>query len=98
MTEEPDVIATNAIHAAIAAADAICSVALRERSSGGNHAGAVQLLTGVDPRLGAALKRALDRKTQAAYETRDIAAKDAESCVRQASLLVDEARRRVLAT
>jgi hypothetical protein len=38
MSEEPDVIATNAIHAAIAAADAICCVALRVRPSDGNHA------------------------------------------------------------
>jgi hypothetical protein len=98
MSEEPDVIATNAIHAAIAAADAICCVALRVRPSDGNHAAAVQLLSTVDPRFGAALKRALDRKTQAAYETRDISVKDAESCVRQAAMLADEARRRILAT
>ncbi|MHB8288582.1 MAG: hypothetical protein ACYDEY_05000 [Acidimicrobiales bacterium] len=93
---DPDVIATNAIHAAIAAADAICCVALRERSSDGNHIAAVDLLTGIDQRLAATLKRTLDRKTQAAYESRDMAVGDAATCVRQATTLVAEARRRVL--
>jgi hypothetical protein len=91
-----DVIATNAIHAAIAAADAICCLALRERSADANHAAAVELLAQVDTRLSAAVRRALDRKTQAAYETRDVSARDAQSCVRQAALLLDDAQRRML--
>lgn len=36
--QDPDVVATNAIHAAIAAADVVCCVALRERSADGNQA------------------------------------------------------------
>lgn len=95
---DADVIATNAIHAAIAAADAICCVALRERAADGSHAPAVQLLARVDRTLAAALGRCLDRKTQAAYESRDITPTDAASCVRQASTLVQAARSRMLST
>jgi len=94
--QDADVVATNAIHSAIAAADAVCCVALRERSADGNHAAAIQLLSRVDNNLSAALKRALDRKTQAAYESRDISASDARMCLRQAALLVAAARDRVL--
>ena len=50
---DPDVIATNAIHAAIAAADAICCMALRKRSGGPDHATAPSLLAQVDPKFGA---------------------------------------------
>lgn len=98
IADHADVVATNAIHAAIAAADAICCVALRERSADGNHGAAVQLLGRVDGKLANALSRSLNRKTQASYESRDIAAKDATACVRQATLLVDAARDRVLGT
>ncbi|MGH9023082.1 MAG: hypothetical protein ACRDV9_08280 [Acidimicrobiia bacterium] len=93
---DADVIATNAIHAAIASADAICCIALRERSSGVEHTAAVNLLATVDAQLAHHLNRALARKTQAAYESRDIAARDAASCVRQATLLVVAARARLL--
>jgi hypothetical protein len=96
--QDPDVIATNAIHAAIAAADAACCVALRERSADGNHAAAIELLGRVDKNLAAALKRALDRKNQAAYESRDISVSDATMCVRQADLLVAAARQRILSS
>ncbi len=93
---DPDVIATNAIHAAIAAADAICCIALRERSADGSHAMAVDLLGRVDRRLADALSRALSRKTQAAYESRDLAAKDAAACVRHAVSVIEAARPRVI--
>lgn len=94
----PDVVATNAIHAAVAAADAICCIALRERSADGSHPAAVQLLSRVDRKLASTLSRSLNRKTQAAYESRDIATKDAAACVRQATTLVEAARSRVLTT
>src|SRR3954468_7997879 len=68
LLDAPDVVATNAIHAAIAASDAITCYALIERSNDGNHGAAVDLLRQVDPSLATTLKRALDRKTQAAYE------------------------------
>lgn len=93
----PDVIATNAIHAAIAAADAICCVALRERSTDGSHTAAADLLKRVDARLSATFRRCLDRKTQAAYEARDVSARDAVACVKQAVTLIEAARARVTA-
>jgi len=72
-------------------------VALRERSADGNHGAAVTLLGQVDKTLGATLRRALDRKNQAASEARDIADADAQACVRQATTLIGAARQRVTA-
>jgi hypothetical protein len=95
---DPDVKATNAIHAAIAAADAICCIALRERSADGNHSAAIDLLGAIDVQLAATLARLLARKQQAAYESRDISARDATTCIRQATTLVEAARRRNLST
>jgi len=96
-TADPDVKATNAIHAAIAAADAICCAALRERSADDTHTAATDLLASVDPGLANHLGRALARKTQAAYESRDISASDAAACVRRATTLLAAARARILA-
>jgi hypothetical protein len=45
-----------------------------------------------------ALKRALDRKNQAAYESRDISVSDAKMCFRQDELLVAAARQRILSS
>lgn len=95
---DPDVKATNAIHAAIAAVDAICCVSLRERSADGKHRAAVDLLRPVDPQLAVTLTRLLGRKQQAAYESRDISASDALTGIRQATTLVDAARERALST
>jgi hypothetical protein len=95
LLDAPDVVATNAIHAAIAAADAITCHALGERSSDGNHVAAVDLLRRVDPRLATMLKRALDRKTQAAYSNADISRADAASCVRWAQQLLAAAEARL---
>lgn len=98
LATDPDVKATNAIHAAIAAADTICCLALRERSGDANHPAAVDLLRSVDPALATTLGRLLARKRQAAYESRDIGAKDAATCLRQAGTLVGAARSRALAS
>jgi hypothetical protein len=95
LLDAPDVVATNAIHAAIAAADAITCYALGERSSDGNHAAAVDLLRRVDSRLATMLKRALDRKTQAGYASADISRADAASCVRWAQQLLAAAEARL---
>ena len=94
LLDAPDVVATCAIHAAIAAADAITCHALGERSNDGNHVSAVDLLRQVDAKLATALKRALDRKTQAGYESVDIGAADAESCVKWAGQLLAAAEAR----
>jgi hypothetical protein len=94
--EQPDVVAAHAIHAAVAAADSVCCVALRERSADGSGLAAIELLSRVDRKLSAALKRALDRQAQAAHESREISASDARVCLRQAEMLLDAARARVL--
>jgi hypothetical protein len=94
LLDAPDVVATCAIHAAIAASDAITCHALGERSNDGNHVSAVDLLRQVDAKLATALKRALDRKTQAGYESVDISAPDAASCVRWAEQLLAAAEER----
>lgn len=94
LLDAPDVVATCAIHAAIAAADAITCHALGERSSDGNHVSAVDLLRKVDTSLATALKRALDRKTQAGYESVDVSAAEATSCVRWARQLLAAAEAR----
>ena len=95
LLDAPDVVATNAIHASIAAADAITCSALGERSADSDHGAAVDLLRQVDASLAAALKRSLDRKTQAAYESDDISNSVALSCVKWAKKLVSGANRRL---
>ena len=95
LLDAPDVVATCAIHAAIAASDAITCHALGERSNDGNHVSAVDLLRRVDAKLATALKRAFDRKTQAGYESVDISAADAESCVKWAEQLLAAAEARL---
>lgn len=89
--ESADVVATNAIHAAIAAADVLTCVHLGERANGGDHASAAELLRKIDPNHALALKRALDRKTQASYESTDISMADAVRCRKWAKQLISEA-------
>jgi len=95
LLDAPDVVATNAIHAAIAAADAITCYALTERSNDGKHASAVDLLRQVDPTLATTLKRALDRKTQATYKSTDISGADAANFVKWAKQLLAGAETRL---
>lgn len=97
VVDDPDVKVTNAVHAGIAAADAICCTVLGQRSADDSHSAAVALLSSVDARLGNALNRALSRKNQAAYESRDVSTTDAAACVRQARTLTEAARARVQA-
>lgn len=95
LLDASDVVATWAIHAAIAASDAITCHALGERSNDGNHVSAVDLSRQVDAKSATALKRALDRKTQARYESVDISAADAASCVKWADQLLEAAEARL---
>lgn len=97
LLEAPDVVATNAIHAAIAAADAITCHALGEPSRDASHGAAVGLLRQVDPKLATALKRALDRKTQAGYESADVSDSNAASCIKWAKQIVAVAEARLQA-
>lgn len=76
-----------AILSAIAAADVLCCLALGERSNDGNHAAAIQLLGRVNPKLATSLRRALDHKQQAGYESRDLSDTDAATCLDQARKL-----------
>ena len=62
---------------------------------GGNHLGAIALLHTIDVGLSSALKRALDRKTQAAYESADPSRSAAGSCVKWARQLLTEAESRL---
>ena len=82
-----DVVATNAIHAAIAAADVLCCLRLGRRANDGNHRSATDLLRQIDPQHANHLRRALDHKQKAAYESRDLADSDAAACVEQARRL-----------
>ena len=95
VADDPDVKAMNAIHAAIAAADAICCREIGERSAGQDHRQSVELLTRVDKQLASHLRRSLEKKTQAAYGSDDVSATDADRCVVYAQRLVEAARRRV---
>ena len=82
-----DVVATNAILSAIASAGVLCCLALGRRSDDGNHHAAVALLAQVDSALSTQLRRALDHKQQAGYESRDLSDSDAATCVEQARKL-----------
>ncbi len=97
VSDNTDVVATNAIHAAIAAADVLCCLSLAKRSSSTNHHDAVDLLHQVDASAANALRRCLDLKTRAAYESRDVSARDAATTVRHAARLIDAAEKAVLA-
>jgi len=93
--ESSDVVATNAIHSAIAAADALTCFSLGERSNDGNHKSAVTLLRKVDAKSATLLKRALDLKTKAGYESEDISIADAKACIRRATSLISVAERKL---
>jgi hypothetical protein len=96
LLDDPDVRTTNAIHAAIAAADVICCLALGKRSSDGNHAAAVALLEQVDRKLAATLGRLLGLKAQASYEATNVPPSRASWSVAAAKRLVDAAEDRFL--
>ena len=90
-------IATNAIHTAIAAADVLCCLTLGRRSSSANHGDAVDLLRQVNTTDASSLRRCLDLKTKTVYETRDLSAKDAAATLRHATHLVDAAEKALIA-
>jgi hypothetical protein len=95
LMEYPDVIATNAIHAAVAATDALTCLVLGSRSADGNHRAAVEVLNDIDPKLGNCLRRALVFKTSAGYESTDVGSADASSCIRWAKQLIQAAEQRL---
>lgn len=93
---EAHVAAALAVLAGIAAADAICGLALRKWSRGPDHGLAVELLGDVsliDSTLPAKLRRLLKDKDNAHYSPALITVDKARTMVRQAKALVAEAER-----
>lgn len=93
-----EVVASNAILAAIAAADAICGATRRERSASGNHGDAADLLKQVDKALGTDLAKILGYKNTAAYGTREMSDGEKKTCLRVAEQLFERAQRELQAT
>ena len=79
ITISNDVLATTAIHAAIAAADAICCARRQQHSSSGNHNDA----------------EVLGYKNSAAYSTRETSPDQVKTCRRVAKSLVEAAQQAV---
>lgn len=90
-----DVLATTAIHAAIAAADAICCARRQQHSSSGNHNDAAELLKTIDKQLGGELAKVLGYKNSAAYSTRETSPDQVKTCRRVAKSLVEAAQQAV---
>ena len=78
----------------IAAADAICVAATGERSSGTDHAGAAELLSGVDSTMGKQLRNVVALKPGSHDGDALLAARDRDSALMSAPMLVLEARAR----
>jgi hypothetical protein len=92
-----DAYVTLAVHAGIAASDAICCLALGRHSQGDDHQEAVKLLGAVRPdgtALGKALAALLAIKTKAGYSHRSVNTGDRGRAQRQAEKLVIAARER----
>lgn len=91
---ERKVSGSNAVLAGIAASDAICGLALGERSSGEDHAQAVTLLRrATHPATKAAnsLRRLLAEKTPVQYGVQPISATDSAQLAKWARDVVAEA-------
>ena len=90
-----DVLASNAILAAIAAADAICGARRQLQSASDNHNDAADLLRSIDKRHGDDLAKALAHKNAAAYSTRQTTDAEAKTCRRVAERLFEAAQQAV---
>lgn len=91
---ENKVAGSNAILAGIAAADAICGLALGERSSGDDHAQAISLLkraTHPSTKAASSLTRLLTQKTPVQYGADAISTTDAANLIKWARDVVHEA-------
>ncbi|PRB43747.1 hypothetical protein CQ020_06750 [Arthrobacter sp. MYb23] len=82
-----DVIATLAIHAGIAAADAFCLLALGRHSKSDNHADAIKVLKEAGGE-NAILARLLGEKTKAGYNVSSLTRAKSSKCIEWASKLV----------
>ena len=85
-------VVSSAVHAGIAAADAICGHYLRVRSSSGDHGAAVLLLEKAGPNgkaLANDLKRLITEKTNAEYSAEYLSAAKVKALLRSAQNLTD---------
>lgn len=85
---------SNAVHAGIAASDAICCAVLGEHPAGDDHQAAAKLLASVGRQAtepAKALAALLRVKTKAQYQTSTIGKADATAAVRRAAALVEAA-------
>lgn len=92
-----DAFVTLCVHAGIAAADAICCLAVGEHAQGDDHAEAVALLRSVSPggtRLATALNDLLILKARAGYSHLPVSRDAPKRAARRARALVDEATKR----
>lgn len=90
-----DVVATNAIMAAIAACDAICCATLKKHSASGNHGDAADVLKQVDKSLGDDLGKILGYKSAVSYGTQATTDSQTKTCVRVAAKLFERAQQAV---
>lgn len=89
--EDRSTAVTNAVHACIAAADAITCTRLGERSNDRDHAAAVRLLSRVDDVPARTLQRfkaAIGVKSKAGYDAQNATVEETKSAVRAAKDLV----------
>jgi hypothetical protein len=92
-----DAYVTLCIHAGIAAADVVCSIALGEHAQGDDHNAAVSHLSKVRPDgqdLGDSLRALLTMKTRAGYSHERVSASDRKRAGRAAERLLTAARQR----
>jgi hypothetical protein len=92
-----DAYVTLCIHAGIAAADVICSIALGEHAQGDDHNGAVNHLSKVRPdgrSLSDSLRALLMMKTRAGYSHEHVGSSDRKRAGRAAAKLLAAARQR----
>jgi len=89
--ESLDVAASNAVHAAITAGDAICCAQLRRRSRDADHARAVELLRSVDHDAAKWLQQALGARHRAQYDDRPITRAECDRALKAAERLVARA-------
>lgn len=83
-----DVIATLAVHAGIAAADAFCLLELGRHSKSDNHADAIKVLKEAGGGENAILARLLGEKTKAGYNVSSLTRAKSSKCIEWASRLV----------
>ena len=90
--DQPDDVAnacaTLAVHAGIAASDVLCCRSLGHHHQGGDHHGALALLTQIDPHLARHLKVLLEAKTLAGYGHDPVSPASLRRCERAMSNLV----------